>query len=73
MHLTNYAINKHADGYEEADEEGDEGHKRSLGAILNILESEGADITLFMSQLKDAVLKTVITAQPQLAHLYRVC
>lgn len=45
MHLTNYAINKFADGYEEGDAAGDSdddqsadaeesGHKRSLGAIL---------------------------------------
>lgn len=38
MHLTNYAINKFADGYEDADDvscdDEESGHKRSLGAIL---------------------------------------
>jgi len=35
MHLTNVAINKYAEGYEDCDDdEGDSGHKRSLGAIL---------------------------------------
>lgn len=35
MHLTNYAINKLAENYQDCeDEEGDAGHKRSLGAIL---------------------------------------
>ena len=47
MHLTNYAINKQSDKYEEADDESSEaeetGHKRSLHAILRILEGEGAD------------------------------
>ena len=38
MHLTNYALNKLADNYKEnEDPDGDEGHKRSLGAILKIL------------------------------------
>ena len=42
MHLTNYAINKTSDAYEAADEsdgDGESGHKRSLSAILNILEA----------------------------------
>jgi tubulin polyglutamylase TTLL6/13 len=35
MHLTNYAINKFAEDYEDADgSNGESGHKRSLGAIL---------------------------------------
>ena len=34
MHLTNYAINKHSDNYQDCDADGDAGHKRSLGAIL---------------------------------------
>jgi hypothetical protein len=35
MHLTNYAINKYAANFEECeDDEGEVGHKRSLGAIL---------------------------------------
>lgn len=37
MHLTNYAINKHSENYEEGGEDDDEGHKRSLGAILKVL------------------------------------
>ena len=38
MHLTNYAVNKGSERYEEAeDEEGDAGHKRSFGSILKIL------------------------------------
>lgn len=42
MHLTNYALNKGAENYEEAGEENeDEGHKRSLGAILKILAKDG--------------------------------
>ena len=48
MHLTNYALNKDADNYEEAGGDDDEGHKRSLGAILKILGEEGCDTKVFM-------------------------
>ena len=49
MHLTNYALNKNSDDYEAAgDGDEGEGHKRSLGAILKILRSEGCDIDEFM-------------------------
>jgi|LakMenE18May11ns_1017448.scaffolds.fasta_scaffold5525568_1 hypothetical protein len=61
MHLTNYALNKESEHYEEADADGDEGHKRSLGAILKILAAEGCDTTKFMEQVKDLIVKTVIT------------
>lgn len=48
MHLTNYAINKHNSAFvqNEASEssEGEVGHKRSLTALLGILENEGANI-----------------------------
>jgi tubulin polyglutamylase TTLL6/13 len=38
MHLTNYAINKNSDDYEDGDADCDDsGHKRSLGAILTKL------------------------------------
>jgi tubulin polyglutamylase TTLL6/13 len=74
MHLTNYAINKFSENYQDCeDEEGDVGHKRSLGAILQILKGEGCDIVNFMDQVKDIIVKTCITAQPYLSHLYKVC
>jgi hypothetical protein len=51
MHLTNVAINKWAEGYEECDEDdddGESGHKRSLGAILEIVKKENGDPDLLM-------------------------
>lgn len=51
MHLTNYAINKNSDKYQDGggeDEADDDGHKRSLGAILAILKREGCDVDKFM-------------------------
>ena len=74
MHLTNYAINKDAENYVDAqDDNGDEGHKRSLAAVLNILQEEGADIEKFMENVKDLIVKTIIAAQPQLSYLYKIC
>ena len=44
MHLTNYAINQFSNNYQQCeDEEGDAGHKRSLGAVLNFLRREGCN------------------------------
>ena len=41
MHLTNYAINKEADGFIQNENENhdDVGHKRSLTAILNYIDA----------------------------------
>lgn len=61
MHLTNFALNKESENYEEAGGDDDEGHKRSLGAILKILGQEGCDTAHFMDQVKDLIVKTVIT------------
>ena len=40
MHLTNYAINKEADGFiqNESENKADVGHKRSLTSILNHID-----------------------------------
>jgi tubulin polyglutamylase TTLL6/13 len=63
MHLTNYAINKFSSAYEAGAESEDEdsGHKRSLKAIMNILEKLGADKAKLMEEIKDIVVKTMAT------------
>lgn len=41
MHLTNYAIQKKSDAFvKNADEEDDQGHKRSLSSILEYLREK---------------------------------
>lgn len=72
MHLTNYALNKDAAGYEDGDLDEETGHKRSLGAVLKILKNDGADTDVFMDQIKDLIVKTVITGQPILSYEYRI-
>mmetsp|Transcript_34585 Transcript_34585/g.42601 ORF Transcript_34585/g.42601 Transcript_34585/m.42601 type:complete len:114 (-) Transcript_34585:4624-4965(-) len=76
MHLTNYAINKHSDAYAQADESScdeESGHKRSLNAILKILQCCGADREKLFREIKDIIVKTICASQPYLAHLYRSC
>ena len=76
MHLTNYAINKMSDAYEQNDDDdddGESGHKRSLNAILSQLKSEGADPEKLWKQIKDIVVKTLVIGQPYLSHLYKSC
>ena len=77
MHLTNYAINKHSDAYEAAEDSssdgGESGHKRSLNAILQILEASGCDKAKIMRLIKDIIVKTLIVGQPYLNHLYKSC
>lgn len=73
MHLTNYALNKDSELYEQGGgEDEDEGHKRSLGAILRMLKAEGCDTEVFMDQVKDMIVKTMITGQPILSHEYKI-
>lgn len=66
MHLTNYAINKLSSAYQAGDEESstdeESGHKRSLRAIMNILQACGADKEKLMQDIKDIIVKTMATA-----------
>jgi len=63
MHLTNYAINKNAEEYEDGDADCDDsGHKRSLGAILTKLQSMGCNVDDFMHKVKEMIVKTVVPA-----------
>ena len=62
MHLTNYAINKYNERFQqnEDEEEDDQGHKRSLNAILNYLKEEGYDTDKLMAEIKDIIVKTLV-------------
>lgn len=77
MHLTNYAINKFNDNFqqnEQEDEEDEEcGHKRSLLAIMKQILMDGGDSDEVWKQIKDIIVKTLVIGQPYLSHLYRSC
>ena len=74
MHLTNYAINKNSTKFvQNNDELQTDAHKRSLSALYERLEAEGHDIEMLKEGIADIVIKTLLTAQPSLAHIYRSC
>jgi tubulin polyglutamylase TTLL6/13 len=75
MHLTNYSINKANPNFilnDDADIP-DKGHKRSLTSTLQLLGSQGHDTDQLWSSIEEIVIKTLVTAQPTAAHLYRTC
>ena len=75
MHLANYAINKcnsnfvqnsHAEGF-------GKGHKRSLKEIYNIMDTRGHNVKVIKKSIDDLIIKTLISGQPSLLHIYRSC
>ena len=69
MHLTNYAINKNAVGFTKNSAAVADfvGSKRSLKFVLRYLKkSHNADTTQLMKQIKDMIIKTLLSAQPHL-------
>ena len=70
--MTNYAINKDNENYQ-ADEkaDADTGHKRSIKAIFQKLKQDGLDVEDIKAQMRDIIVKTLISVQPDLIHHYR--
>ena len=75
MHLTNYAINKSSANYiqNKGSEKDDLGHKRSLTFALKYIDQMGLDSVRVLHDIKDIIIKTICTVQPQLCHTYRSC
>ena len=73
MHLTNYAINKFSDEFQQNETEEGKGrsHKRSLSQIYKILQYRGKDVAALKARIDDLIIKTLITAQPNLWQIYR--
>jgi tubulin polyglutamylase TTLL6/13 len=67
MHLTNYAVNKHSNKFQpnRAAQVDSVGHKRSLKFTLKFLKKmEGQDTNKLMADVKDIIVKTLISGQP---------
>lgn len=69
MHLTNYAINKNSEAFVQneggdgTDEDDDDGtHKRSLKSLWSTLRIMGHNVKKLKAEIKDIVIKTMITA-----------
>ncbi|CDW87803.1 tubulin-tyrosine ligase family protein [Stylonychia lemnae] len=77
MHLTNYAINKDSDQFvfNEDPSKDDVGHKRGLKPIWTHIDNnrkpEGKTAAQVWQDIKEVIVKTLITGQPHIAHLYR--
>jgi len=75
MHLTNYAINKDNPNFvfNESSNADDVGHKRSLKAVMKMLEAQGHDVKALWSDIRKIIIKTFCSVQPILAHSYKSC
>ena len=81
MHLTNYAINKNSEAFVQNDggcdgsqEDDDDGtHKRSLKSLWSTLRVMGHNVKKLKEEIKELIIKTLITAQPSISHLIRSC
>ena len=73
MHLTNYAINKNNPKFQFGPNASSQGHKRSFSWLLLYLNQNGHDVNTLLEEIRDLVIKTVISGSPRIAHLYRSC
>jgi len=72
IHLTNYAINKDNANYKaDSNASASTGHKRSLESIFIQIAREGIDIESLKEKMRDMIVKTLISIQPDLVHHYR--
>jgi len=75
MHLTNYAINKFSENFQQnkGSDKDDSGHKRSLTFAMRYINEMGYDSKQVLHKIKDVILKCLCAVQPMLAHTYRSC
>lgn len=76
MHLTNYAINKSSNNFvKSTGEDDDSANKRTMTSIFEYMQEveKGFSAEAMMDKIEDICVKTVLAAQPALAHAYRTC
>lgn len=72
IHLTNYAINKDNSNFENpSDENASTGHKRSLKSMFEQLLKDGYEVEGIKGQIREIVVKTIMSCIPDLVHHYR--
>jgi len=71
IHLTNYAINKNNENFIFDEENSDKGHKRTLKSFWKSLNATGIATDVIEEEIKDIIVKTFLSVQPQLAHQYK--
>ena len=73
MHLTNYSLNRENPKFVKNKGEDGKGHKWSLSALFNRLESFGVNTEEVWGEISDIIIKTLAVIQPTLAHTYSSC
>lgn len=48
------------------------GHKRSMTSVFKLLEKEGVNMDKVRQGIHEIIVKTIITGQPLLSHLYNL-
>ena len=79
MHLTNYAINKEAEGFQQNKDatKDDEGHKRSLTSIFKYIDTHRDSkngwptSTALWQEIKDIFVKTILSGIHEIEHIYK--
>uniref|UniRef100_A0A7S3G977 Tubulin--tyrosine ligase-like protein 9 n=1 Tax=Palpitomonas bilix TaxID=652834 RepID=A0A7S3G977_9EUKA len=77
-HHSSASVEKGGDSSEENGEsesmpETDSASKRPFTAVLRRLAAEGHDVEKIWKDIGDIVIKTFLTVQPSLSHIYRTC
>ena len=62
MHLTNYSVNKHSDGYEKSNTS-DTGSKRSLKFLNDYLRKKDYDVGYMWKNITDIIIKTLVRSR----------
>ena len=71
MHLTNYAINKESEKFQENEADFKKTLRETMDMIRELEGDEAVDI--LMVQIKDILIKTVLIGWPHLDHNYKTC
>eukprot|EP01052_Picozoa_sp_SAG31_P021320 SAG31_NODE_1643_length_7660_cov_2.867875_2_plen_104_part_00 len=66
MHLTNYAVNKGSKNFAK----GEDGSKRSIKAVMDLLKAEGRDADRLWTNIVGVIVKSIIGVQPLIAASY---
>jgi tubulin polyglutamylase TTLL6/13 len=75
MHLTNYAINKESEKFVFNEDKNNMsvGHKRSITAVLKLMQEKGVDVERLLVKIHQLIVKTLISGLSQLKFQYRSC
>lgn len=75
MHLTNYAINKESDKFVFNNDKNNMsiGHKRSITAVLKLMEEKGVNTQVLLAKIHQLIVKTLISGLSHLKFQYRSC